>query len=554
METRANYIAIGTFALLTMVLSFAFVGWLVSAGNNNQKRDLEIVFPGSVTGLEIGGWVYFNGIKVGEVRKLSLNPDDPNSVTVVVGIDGSSPLRADTRATLGFSALTGVAYIELVGGSVKAEQLFAKDGVPHMTAEPSAFQDLVQGARQIMSQADHTLSAVNSLVDDNRQAISNTVGNVNRFSEALASNADGVEKFMGGVSDAAAAFTSLSSRMEKLVDSSEAVVAAVEPAKVARVVDNVARASDRLEHAVAGVDEVVASAKKTMAQLEDFGTGLNGTLERVDALVAAVDPGKVQSIVGNVDDVSKRIAARGDDIDALIVNARAASDSIKAVSSAIETRSQVLVKFIDDAGRLGEELTNLTGNLNTTMTDVDRIVKSVDATKIANVLASVETITSDIASETGTIKAAIADARTAAGNVNAFTSDLRAKQPDIDQIITDAKQLAGRLNAASTRIDGILEKVDGFIGADGQGFIAEATEAARSIRAIAKTFEGRAGPIADGLARFSGRGLRDLQSLIEQGRQTLEEFEKAASGFDRDPSRVIFGGSDVPVYDGRKRR
>ncbi len=126
--------------------------------------------------------------------------------------------------------------------------------------------------------------------------------------------------------------------------------------------------------------------------------------------------------------------------------------------------------------------------------------------------------------------------------------------PDIDQIVADAKQLTGRLNAASAQVAGILKKVDGFVGADGQGFIAEATEAARSIRVIAKTFEGRAGPIADGLARFSGRGLRDLQAMIEQGRQTLEEFEKAAAGFDRDPSRVIFGGSDVPVYEGRKRR
>lgn len=555
METRANYIAIGTFALLTLVLSFVFVGWLSTSGNGNQIRQLRVVFPGSVTGLAVGGLVYFNGIKVGEVRALSFDQDDPTKVIAMASIDKESPVRSDTRATLGFSALTGVAYVELSGGSSELPLLFSQAAVPTLSAERSAFQDLIEGARQIMGKADTTLTSLNMLVEDNRQAISNTVGNVNRFSEALASNADGVEKFMGGVSDAAGAFTSLSGRLEKLVDSGEAIVSAVEPEKVGQIVDNVAKASDRLENAVMSVDEIVASAKKTMAELESFGSGLNGTLARVDALVAAVDPAKIETIVGNVDAVSTRIAARGEDIDALIVNARAASDSIRAMSTAIETRTQTMTKFIDDAGRLGEELSVFSGKLNSTMTDVDGIVKAVDPTKVAKVLASIETFSDGIAGETTTIKDAIADARAAAGNVNAFTTDLRAKQPDVDQIVADAKQLTSRLNEASARIDGILIKVDGMVsGEGGEGFFAEATEAARSIKVIAKAFEGRAGTIADGLARFSGRGLRDLQSMIDQGRHTLEQFEKAVSGFDRNPSRVIFGGADVPVYDGRQRR
>lgn len=554
METRANYIAIGTFALLTLVSVFLFVGWLTTSGNGRQARELRIVFPDSVTGLAVGGLVYFNGIKVGEVRDLQFDQDDPTRVIAVTAIDKTSPLHGDTRSTLGFSALTGVAYIELAGGSSDTPLLFAQDEVPTLLAERSAFQDLIEGARTILGKTDTALTSVTLLVEDNRQAISNTVGNVNRFSEALASNADGVEEFMAGVSGAAEAFTSLSGRLEGLVDKSEAVVAAVDPEKIARVVDNVARASDKLESAAAGVDDVVVAAKKTVAELENFGSGLNETLLRVDALVAAVDPAKVEAIVGNVDEVSARIAARGEDIETAITDARAAANSIRVMSEAIETRTQTMTKFIDDAGRLGEELTAFSGKLNTTLSNVDGIVKAVDPEKVANVLASIETVSEGFAGETGAIKQAIADARAAAGNVNAFTSDLRAKQPDIDQIVADAKQLAGRLNAASSRIDGILTKVDGFIGADGEGFITEATAAARSIRIIAKTFERRAGPIADGLARFSGRGLRDLQAMIEQGRQTLEQFEKAVSGFDRDPSRVIFGGAGVPVYDGARRR
>lgn len=554
METRANYIAIGTFALLTLVTAFVLVGWLATSGNGQQIRNVRIVFPGSVTGLAVGGLVYFNGIKVGDVRELSFDKDDPARVIAIAAINRDSPLRSDTRAALGFSALTGVAYIELAGGSPDLPLLFAQDEIPTLKAERSGFQDLVDGARQILGKADTALTSVNELVTDNSQAISDTIGNVNRFSEALAANAEGVENFMAGVSDAAEAFTSLSGRLESLVEKGEAVVAAVDPEKVARVLDNAAKASDRLDQALAGVDEIVGSAKSTMAELETFGRGLNETRGKVDALVAAVDPDRIESIVGNVDAVSARIAARGEDIETVIADARAAMNSLRVISEAIETRKETVTKVIDDAGKLGEELVVLSGRLNATMDDVDGIVKAVNPDKVAKVMDSIETVTSSIAGESDTIKQAIADAGAAAANVNSFTTDLKAKQPDIDQIVADAKQLAGRLNEASARIDGILAKVDSFVGADGQGFVAEATEAARSIRIVAKAFEGRAGTIADGLARFSGRGLRDLEVMIEQGRQTLEAFESAVQGFERDPSRVIFGGSNVPVYEGGHRR
>ncbi|AXS41246.1 MlaD family protein [Breoghania sp. L-A4] len=554
METRANYIAIGSFALLTLVTTFLFVGWLSTQDNGKQIREVRVVFPGSVTGLAVGGLVYFNGIKVGQVRDLMFDQNDPTKVIAVAAIDGESPLRSDTRATLGFSALTGVAYVELAGGSPDLPLLFSQAGVPTLQAERSAFQDLVDGARQILGKADQTLTSVNSLVEDNRKGVSDTVGNVKRFSEALASNSEGVEKFMAGVSDATDAFTSLSGRLETLVVTGESVVAAVDPEKVARVVENVANASDQLGRAVAGIDAVVETAKTTMGELENFGSGLNETLARVNALVASVDPARIESIVGNVDDVSGKIAEQGENLAAVMADARAAAKSIRSMSEAVETRTQTITRFIDDAGRLGEDMTALSGRLNSTLTSVDGIVKAVDPDKVANVLASIDTVTEGIAGETGAIREAIADARRAAGNVSDFTADLKSKQPDIDQIVADAKQLSGRLNEASTRIDGILAKVDGFVDGDGKGFIAEATEAARSIRVIAQAFEGRAGPIADGFARFSGRGLRDLQAMIEQGRRTLEQFERAVSGFERNPSRVIFGGDDVPVYDGARRR
>ena len=73
METRANYVLVGLFALAVTVGAFVFVYWFSRAGEVGDRATYRIVFDGAVSGLRIGGAVFFNGIKVGEVSDLKLN-------------------------------------------------------------------------------------------------------------------------------------------------------------------------------------------------------------------------------------------------------------------------------------------------------------------------------------------------------------------------------------------------------------------------------------------------------------------------------------------------
>ena len=89
---------------------------------------------GAVTGLAAGGEVHFNGIKVGQVKRVVFNPDDPREVFALAQINEDTPVRADTTATIGSQGLTGVAYISLKGGSPEAKSLFelSENGQPPM--------------------------------------------------------------------------------------------------------------------------------------------------------------------------------------------------------------------------------------------------------------------------------------------------------------------------------------------------------------------------------------------------------------------------------------
>lgn len=127
---------------------------------------------------------------------------------------------------------------------------------------------------------------------------------------------------------------------------------------------------------------------------------------------------------------------------------------------------------------------------------------------------------------------------------------------DIDTIITDAQQLAAKLSKASERVDGILVKVDSLLGSDDAGgLMAEASVTLKSFREVADTLNARMGTITDGLARFSGQGLREVDSLVHDTRSSINRIERAITDLERNPQRIISGGAgEVRQYDGRSRR
>lgn len=150
---------------------------------------------------------------------------------------------------------------------------------------------------------------------------------------------------------------------------------------------------------------------------------------------------------------------------------------------------------------------------------------------------------------------AVTDARSAAANVQSVTETFKDRKPDIDQAISDFTQLSNRLNNASTRVDGILAKVDALLGSDDTNSLsAEAKRTLQSIRAVADNLNQKIGPIADNLSKFSSSGLKDIQTLVNDTRSTVKNLDDTISNFDRDPQRLIFGGDNVKQYDGRTRR
>ncbi len=118
METRANFVLIGSFTLAVIAAAFGFVLWFQSLHTTKARSPLRIIFEGPAAGLRNGGSVNFNGIRVGEVMSVKL--DNPRRVVALAMVENNAPLRKDTLVGLEFQGLTGVAAISLKGGEEAA--------------------------------------------------------------------------------------------------------------------------------------------------------------------------------------------------------------------------------------------------------------------------------------------------------------------------------------------------------------------------------------------------------------------------------------------------
>ena len=117
METRAPYALVGLLVIAAIGAVFGFIYWLNNASGLGKRTVYDIHFENTVSGLLKGAGVLFNGIRVGEVIDLQLNPDDPRRVTAKVAVAEGTPIRSDTYVSLEFQGLTGVPVIALEGRS-----------------------------------------------------------------------------------------------------------------------------------------------------------------------------------------------------------------------------------------------------------------------------------------------------------------------------------------------------------------------------------------------------------------------------------------------------
>jgi phospholipid/cholesterol/gamma-HCH transport system substrate-binding protein len=278
METRANHVLIGLFTIIVSVLAVLFALWAANWQSNRAWDNYDIEFTEAVTGLSTGGIVQYNGINVGEVKRLSLDPKDPRKVIARIRVAADTPVKVDTKAKLAFVGLTGVAQIQLTGGLPESPRLEGTPDrpVPVIQTEPSALQNIALAAGDIAERVRLILS------DENIDRISKTLDDVNQLTTTLAGEKQDIAALIANLRTASAEINTTMKQVQGSLDTVDKEVIARMPALV-----------DKLDHTLAGLDKasnnanaILGDNREAIADFSQNGLGQVGpTLAELRVLV-----------------------------------------------------------------------------------------------------------------------------------------------------------------------------------------------------------------------------------------------------------------------------
>lgn len=255
MNTRTNNVLVGLFVLLLLGGFIAGVLWL-STGGPPRDYDYYLTYmTESVSGLSVDASVKYKGVNVGRVREIKLNPDNPEEVRLLLMVLEGTPIREDTVATMEFQGLTGLANIDLSGGTRDSKPLEkGDDQYPVIKSRPSLLSRLDDTLSELLGNLIQTSASMNALMnEENRAAIAETLKQVQRTTAALAIESEDLE---GIVADARVAMRNMRMSSQKL------------PAVI-----------ERFQMSAEALEKMARSLESTSLTLGDTSMSLHRTVE-----------------------------------------------------------------------------------------------------------------------------------------------------------------------------------------------------------------------------------------------------------------------------------
>lgn len=275
METRANYLFIGTLTLALLIGGFIFALWLSGAGRAPAFDRYVIYFSGAIDGLGEGSDVRYNGIKVGSVGRITLDRDDPSRVKVEIEVARGTPVRQDTVAKLESQGITGVAYVQMTAGTGQSPLLTPDpEQPPVIPSRAGGLAQVIATLPEVLRHSAEILEEAKTFVGpENQQSVARTLANIEKVTGAIADKSEEIKQIIDNVNvvsnsiaDAARAISGITQDARKAMASIEQFAGALKDLVV----------SNRRS-----IDEFAAEGLTQFAKFITEARRLVGTLERV---------------------------------------------------------------------------------------------------------------------------------------------------------------------------------------------------------------------------------------------------------------------------------
>lgn len=577
METRANYVLIGAFALAGFLGLLAFFLWFANIQLDRQFAYYDIDFP-TVSGLTDASDVRFSGLPVGQVVDVRLSPAQDGRVRVRVEIDADTPVRTDSIATIEAQGVTGVSYVGITSGTPDAPLLSraSPDDIPIIDAGQSVLQSLSQNAPEILSE---TLGIVRDLREliggENQVRVQSILENVEDSTASFASALEDFSEVSATVSDFAGQIQRFNTLLDALTGDASLLV-------------------DTARTTLESIDVLSQSALQMVDSGSDTLGQVSTTIQTADRyLVNTLGPATEQ-VGRTVAEMESRVVALGETVDALAATysetGRIAATRLSearetlAATNALIARIEETTSSVDAAARridvlmtdsaepliaemraATQEATAVLRRIGETAdTDLPTIIDDVRqaAQTAADVVRAVgEDLTSTSAQLDGLARSAgetLENARTTFANANETLAAINGALETGDRALSAAERaFAGADRIMSEEVDGIVERLQttleelestvGAVAAEIPSVTEELRAASRSAQAAFAEIEGAVDATAPEVRAFAANALPQYGRLAAETRALIDNLDTLVEQIRRDPSR-FFLDPRAPEY------
>lgn len=254
MEEKVNFAIVGVFVL---VLSAGLIGgvlWFSSGKSYLKIYDVYQTYMNeSVSGLNLNAPVRYHGVEVGRVQKIALAPGNVEQVQLTLDIERGTPVKVDTVAILQTQGLTGLAFLDLTGGSRDSPPLKALTGeeYPVIKTGRSLITRLDSAVTALLTNLNRTSENFNALMDkDNQRMVKNTLTDIETLSHTLAARSATIDATLTNAAKTMEGTARLTNELPLLAQ------------RVQRSADAFDRMSDELAHAGANANSTLNNTQQ----------------------------------------------------------------------------------------------------------------------------------------------------------------------------------------------------------------------------------------------------------------------------------------------------
>ena len=262
METRASYLLVGSFVLVLTAALVAVVIWLGGTEFDRKTARYMSFFTGDVTGLGIGNAVRYRGVPVGSVIDISIDPKNVEQVRVIMEVNDETPIKADTVAQLALQGITGVAFIQLTGGTHKSAMLRSKGKkLAVIKTRESVVQQILTRLPAIVEKVLVVADRITLMFDDkNISSVGRTLANLEKLTANAGNTTDDARNLIKEAQSAAIALKDTAASIRSLTE-------------------NIGKK----------VDPVAGDVRKTASEMRSAVAEFNKTLKNVTAISSDIE-------------------------------------------------------------------------------------------------------------------------------------------------------------------------------------------------------------------------------------------------------------------------